>query len=144
MEYKTTWTKKEDIKRDWYLVDIKDQILGRAATKIASLLIGKGKPEIVPNVDCGDYVIVVNSDNVKLTRGKEKKKMYYRHSGYAGALKETRFDEQLEKDSRKIIVDAVKNMLPQNKLKDKRIARLIVYKNSEHKNIAQKPTEIKL
>jgi len=144
MEYKTTWTKKEDIKRDWYLIDVKDQILGRAATRIASLLIGKGKPEIVPNIDCGDHVIVINSDEIKLTRGKEKKKMYYRHSGYAGALKETRFDEQLAKDSRKIIVDAVKNMLPQNKLKDKRIARLVVYKGSDHKNTAQKPTEIKL
>jgi large subunit ribosomal protein L13 len=144
MKYKTTWTKKEDIKRDWYIVDVGDQILGRAATKIASLLIGKGKPEIVPNVDCGDYVVVINSDKVKLTRGKEKKKMYYRHSGYPGALKETRFDEQLKKDSRKIIIDAVKNMLPQNKLKDKRISRLIVYKGPEHKNTAQKPTEIKL
>jgi large subunit ribosomal protein L13 len=144
MKYKTTWAKKEDVKREWYLVDVKDQILGRAATRIASLLIGKEKPEIVPNVDCGDHVVVINSDDVKLTRGKEKKKMYYRHSGYAGALKETRFDEQLAKDSRKIIVDAVKNMLPQNKFKDRRIARLIVYKNSEHKNTAQKPKEIKL
>jgi large subunit ribosomal protein L13 len=144
MKYKTIWTKEKDVKREWYLIDVKDQILGRVATKIASLLIGKGKPEIVPNVDCGDYVIVINSDDIKLTRGKEKKKMYYRHSTYPGGLKETRFDEQLVKDSRKIIVDAVKNMLPQNKLKDKRIARLVVYKNSEHKNAAQKPKEIKL
>ncbi len=144
MKYKTIWTKEKDVKREWYLIDVKDQILGRVATKIASFLIGKGKPEILPNVDCGDYVIVINSDDIKLTRGKEKKKMYYRHSTYPGGLKETRFDEQLVKDSRKIIVDAVKNMLPQNKLKDKRIARLVVYKNSEHKNAAQKPKEIKL
>jgi large subunit ribosomal protein L13 len=144
MKYKTSWTRKEDIERKWYLVDVKDQILGRASTKIASLLIGKEKPEIVPNVDCGDYVIVINSDLVKLTRGKEKKKMYYRHSGFPGGLKETRFDEQLEKDSTKIIQDAVKNMLPQNKLKDQRITRLIIYKDAEHKNSAQKPVEIKL
>lgn len=144
MKYKTVWTKKEDVKREWYLIDVKDQILGRAATQIASLLLGKAKPEIVPNVDCGDYVVVVNSDLVKLTRGKEKKKMYYRHSTYPGGLKETRFDEQLKKDSRKIITDAVKNMLPDNKLRDKRMARLIVYKDSEHKNTAQKPKEIKL
>lgn len=144
MKYKTTWTKKEDVKRDWYIIDVKDQILGRAATRIASLLIGKEKPEIVPNVDSGDYVIILNSDKVKLTRGKEKKKMYYRHSGYAGALKETRFDKQMIKDSRKVIIDAVKNMLPQNKFKDKRIARMIVYKDSNHKNEAQKPTGIKL
>lgn len=74
MKYKTVWTKKEEIERKWYIVDVKDQILGRVATKIASLLIGKEKPEIVPDVDCGDYVIVINSDNVKLTRGKESKK----------------------------------------------------------------------
>ena len=144
MKYKTEWTKKEDIQRSWYLIDIKDQILGRVATKIASLLIGKEKPEIVPDVDCGDYVVVINSDLVKLTRGKEKKKMYYRHSTYPGGLKETRFDEQMKMDSRKIILDAVKNMLPQNKLRDIRIVRLIVYKDSEYKNTAQKPVEIKL
>ncbi len=144
MKYKTSWTKESEIERKWYIIDVKDQILGRVATRIASLLIGKEKPEIVPNVDCGDYVIVLNSDDVKLTRGKETKKMYYRHSTYPGGLKETRFDEQMKKDSRKVILDAVKNMLPQNKLKDKRIARLIIYKDSEHKNSAQKPVEIKL
>ena len=80
MKYKTEWTKKENIERKWYVVDIKNQILGRVSTKIASLLIGKEKPEIVPNVDCGDFVVVINSDEIKLTRGKEKKKMYRRHS----------------------------------------------------------------
>jgi large subunit ribosomal protein L13 len=144
MEYKTKWTKKEDIERKWYVVDVKDQILGRAATQIASLLIGKNKPEIVPNVDCGDFVIVINSDEIKLTRGKEKKKMYRRHSGYPGALKEIRFDEQLKKDSTKIIDLAVKNMLPKNKLRDGRMSRLFVYKGSEHKHEAQKPQEYKL
>jgi large subunit ribosomal protein L13 len=144
MEYKTQWTKKEDIERKWYVVDVKDQILGRAATQIASLLIGKSKPEIVPNVDCGDFVIVLNSDEIKLTRGKEKKKMYRRHTGYPGALKEIRFDEQLKKDSTKIIDLAVKNMLPKNKLRDGRMSRLFVYKGSEHKHEAQKPQEYKL
>ena len=108
MKYKTIWTKQEDIVRKWYVVDVKDQILGRTATKIASLLIGKEKPEIVPGVDCGDYVIVINSDDVKLTRGKEIKKVYFRHSTYPGGAKETRFDEQMKKDSRKVITDAVK------------------------------------
>ncbi len=144
MKYKTVWTKKEEIERKWYVIDVKDQILGRSATKIASLLIGKEKPEIVPGVDCGDYVVVTNSDAVKLTRGKELKKTYFRHSGYAGAAKFTRFDEQINKDSRKVIVDAVKNMLPNNKLRDQRLARLFVYKNSEHKHTAQKPIDIKL
>lgn len=144
MKYKTKWTKKEDIQRTWHIVDVKDQILGRAATQIASLLIGKSKPEIVPNVDCGDYVVVINSNDVKLTREKETKKMYYNYSGYPGGLRERRFDEQLEKDSRKIVELAVKNMLPKNKLRDGRMARLFVYTGSEHKNEAQQPVEYKL
>ena len=144
MKYKTKWTKKEEIERKWYIVDVKDEILGRVATKIASLLIGKEKPEIVPNVDCGDFVIVLNSDHIKLTRGKEKKKFYRRHSGYPGGFKEIRFDQQLKKDSRKIIEMAVKNMLPQNKLMDGRMSRLFVYKGSEHKHMAQKPEQYKL
>ena len=143
MKYKTDWTKEKDIERKWYIVDVKDRVLGRAATKIASLLIGKEKPEIVPNVDCGDYVVVINSDLVELTRGKEKKKMYYSHSQYPGGFKEIRFDKQMEKDSKKVIYDAVKNMLPQNKLKDQRLNRLMIYKNSEHKHTAQKPIEFK-
>jgi large subunit ribosomal protein L13 len=144
MEYKTTWTKKEDIERKWYVVDVKDEILGRVATKIASLLIGKEKPEIVPNVDCGDFVVVINSDDIKLTRGKEKKKMYRRHTSYPGGLKEIRFDEQLKKNSTKIIEMAVKNMLPKNKLRDGRMSRLFVYRGSDHKHEAQKPVEYKL
>lgn len=144
MKYKTQWTTKENIERKWYVIDVKDQILGRASTKIASLLIGKEKPEIVPNVDCGDFVIVLNSDSIKLTRGKEKKKMYRRHSGYPGGLKEIRFDEQLKKDSTRIIQLAVKNMLPNNKLRDSRMNRLFVYKGEEHPHTAQKPEEYKL
>ena len=144
MKYKTQWTTKENIERKWYVIDVKDQILGRASTKIASLLIGKEKPEIVPNVDCGDFVIVLNSDSIKLTRGKEKKKMYRRHSGYPGGLKEIRFDEQLKKDSTRIIQLAVKNMLPNNKLRDSRMNRLFVYKGEEHPHTAQKPQEYKL
>ena len=144
MKYKTEWTTKEGIERKWHIVDVKDQILGRVSTKIASLIIGKEKPIIVPNVDCGDFVIVLNSDSIKLTRGKEKKKMYRRHSGYPGGLKEIRFDEQLKKDSTRIIQLAVKNMLPNNKLRDGRMSRLFVYKGEEHPHIAQKPQEYKL
>lgn len=143
MKYKTEWTKKEDINREWYVIDAKDQILGRLATRIASILIGKEKAEIVPNVDCGDYVVVINSDDIKLTRGKENKKMYYSYSGYPGGLRETVFSDQLKKDSTKIILDAVKNMLPKNKLRDLRMNRLFVYKNDEHKHQAQSPKEYK-
>ncbi len=144
MKYKTDWTKKEDIKREWHIVDVKDQILGRACTKIASLLIGKGKTNIVPNVDCGDFVIVLNSDFVKLTRGKELKKTYYKHSGYPGGLKEIVFADQIKKNSTKVIEMAIKNMLPKNKLRDGRMSRLFVYKGGEHKNSAQKPVEYKI
>lgn len=143
MKYKTTWTKKEDITRNWYVVDVKDQILGKAATKIASLLIGKEKVEAVPNIDCGDYVIVLNTDDIKLTREKELKKVYYRHSGFPGGLKTTKFNEQLKQDSTKIIKDAVITMLPQNKLRATRMARLFLYKGADHKQDGQKPIEIK-
>ena len=144
MKYKTTWTKKEDATREWYVVDVKDMILGRVATQIAELLIGKGKVEFSPNVDNGDNVVVLNSDEIKLTRGKEKKKFYFRHSGFPGGAKFTRFDEQMEIDSRKVIIDAVKNMLPKNKLQADRLSRLFVYAGSEHKHGAQKPKEFKL
>ena len=144
MKYKTVWTKKENIKRDWYIVDVKGQILGRSATKIASLLIGKEKPEIVPDVDCGDYVIVINSDEVQLSREKALKKGYFRHSGYPGGAKVVTFAQQMEKNSTKVIVEAVKNMIPNNKLRAKRLTRLFVYKNADYKQTAQKPIEIKL
>jgi len=144
MKYKTDWTKKEDVKREWHIIDAKDQILGRVSTKIATLLIGKEKVNVVPNIDCGDFVIVLNSDSVKLTRGKELKKTYYRHSGFPGGLKEIVFADQIKKNSTKVIEMAVKNMLPKNKLRDQRMSRLFVYKGGEHKNEAQKPVEYKL
>jgi large subunit ribosomal protein L13 len=144
MKYKTDWTKKEDVKREWHIIDAKDQILGRVSTKIATLLIGKEKVNVVPNIDCGDFVIVLNSDSVKLTRGKELKKTYYRHSGFPGGLKEIVFADQIKKNSTKVIEMAVKNMLPKNKLRDQRMSRLFVYKGGEHKNEAQKPIEYKL
>lgn len=144
MKYKTDWTNKTEVNREWHIVDVKDQILGRVATKIASLLIGKEKTNIVPNVDGGDFVIVLNSDNVKLTRGKGLKKMYYKHSGYPGGLKEIVFDDQMKKDSTRVILLAVKNMLPKNKLRDGRMNRLFVYKGGEHKQAAQNPKEYKL
>ncbi len=144
MKYKTDWSKKEDVKREWYIVDVKDQILGRASTKIASLLIGKGKADIVPNVDGGDFVIVINTDFVKVTRGKALKKTYYRHSGFPGGLKEIVFADQIKKNSTKVIEFAVKNMLPKDKLRDGRMSRLFIYKGAEHKNEAQKPIEYKI
>jgi len=144
MKYKTDWTNKTEVNREWHIIDVNEQILGRVATKIASLLIGKEKANIVPNVDGGDFVIVLNSDKVKLTRGKGLKKIYYKHSGYPGGLKEIVFDDQIKKDSTRVILLAVKNMLPKNKLRDGRMNRLFVYKGGEHKQAAQNPKEYKL
>ncbi len=139
MKNKTTWTKEKEIERKWYLVDVKGKILGRSATQIASLLIGKKKVNQVPNLDCGDHVIVINSDKVKLTRGKETKKTYFRHSGYPGGAKEITFDKQMLKNSTFVIDKAVKNMLPNNKLRSTMMSRLHVYKDDKHPNESQKP-----
>ncbi|MCK9368705.1 50S ribosomal protein L13 [Candidatus Dojkabacteria bacterium] len=140
----TPWTKEKEITREWHLVDAKDQILGRVATRVASLLIGKGKVKMVPNLDCGDYVIVINAAGIKLTRGKETKKMYYRHSGYPGGFRETRFDDLIKEHPTRPIELAVKRMLPQNKMKSRMMARLFVYADSNHKQEAQKPKTVKL
>ena len=139
MKEKTTWIKQKDITRKWYVVDVKGKVLGRVATQIATLLIGKGKVEQVPNLDCGDYVVVLNSSKVKLTRGKEKKKTYFRHSGYPGGAKEITFDKQMLKNSKFVIEKAVTNMLPNSKLRSSMLTRLFVYEGTEHPHEAQKP-----
>jgi large subunit ribosomal protein L13 len=139
MKNKTTWTTQKDITRKWYVVDVKGKVLGRVSTQIASLLIGKNKVEQVPNLDCGDYVVVLNSDKIKLTRGKEKKKTYFRHSGYPGGAKEITFDKQMLKNSKFVIEKAVTNMLPNNKLRSSMLTRLFVYEGTEHSHEAQKP-----
>ncbi len=139
MKNKTTWITQKDITRKWYVVDVKGKVLGRVSTQIASLLIGKNKVEQVPNLDCGDYVVVLNSDKIKLTRGKEKKKTYFRHSGYPGGAKEITFDKQMLKNSKFVIEKAVTNMLPNNKLRSSMLTRLFVYEGTEHPHEAQKP-----
>ncbi len=139
MKVKTTWTKEDEIERKWYLVDVKGQILGRVATQISSLLIGKKKVNQVPNLDCGDYVVVINSDQVKLTRGKGAKKTYFRHSGYPGGAKEITFDKQMQKNSEFVIERAVRKMLPDTKLRRTMMNRLFVYRGSEHSHEAQNP-----
>jgi len=129
---KTYSTKKSDIKRQWHLIDVQGKILGRLSTQIAQLLIGKHKPYFTSHLDCGDYVVVVNSDQVKVTGRKAQQKTYYRHSNYPSGLKSITFDKQLQKDSRKIIEWAVKNMLPKNKLRSPRLRRLKVFKLDRH------------
>ncbi len=132
MTFKTKATKAKEIQREWHLFDVKNQILGRSAVKIAGLLMGKNKPYFVNYLDCGDHVVVINAKKVKVSGNKFKKKVYYRHSGYPGGFREVTFEEQMNKDPRKIIQHAVFGMLPKNKLRDKRMARLKIFKDDKH------------
>ena len=124
--------KAKEIKREWHLIDVDGQILGRVSTSIANLLMGKGKTYFVRHMDVGDYVVVVNSKSVKVTGGKEDKKIYYRHSGYPGGFRQQTLKELRARKSDEIIRHAVKGMLPQNRLRDKMLARLKIFEGSEH------------
>lgn len=128
----TKTIKQSEIKRTWHLVDLEGQILGRQITKIAALLIGKGKVNYSPSQDMGDFVVVINSDKVKVTGKKMTDKLYQRHSGHPGGFRELTFSQMLDKDSRKIIEIAIKGMLPKNKLSDRRMARLRIFKDAAH------------
>ncbi len=125
-------TSQGEIKQVWHLIDAQDQILGRLVTKIAALLMGKNKPYFVRYLDCGDYVVVINAKKIKVTGQKEKQKLYYRYSGYPGGLRSRSLGEMREVMPEKIIYEAVKGMLPQNKLRDKMLTRLFVFAQSEH------------
>jgi large subunit ribosomal protein L13 len=129
---KTKVTKKSEIKRNWHLVDIQDKNLGRISSQIAGLLIGKDKVYYVPYLDCGDYVVVLNAKKVAVSGRKRKQKLYRRHSGYPGGFKELTFQQLMAKDPRKVVFQAVKGMLPKNKLRDKRLARLKVFVDNQH------------
>ena len=141
---KTYSAKPTDVTRAWYVVDASEASLGRVATEVAQLLMGKGKPQFTHHIDCGDFVVVINAKDVKITGDKLAKKKYYRHSMYPGGLKETSLQEKLEKDPGFPIMNAVKGMLPTNKLREPRLLRLKVYEGAEHQHEAQKPTTIKL
>ncbi len=130
---KTVVTKKSDIKRAWHLIDAKDQVLGRTATQIAALLMGKNKPYFTRRLDCGDYVVVVNAANIRLTGRKADQKVYQRYSGYPGGRKEVSFKKMIVKQPSKVIRHAVMGMLPKNKLRDKMITRLYVFAGEEHR-----------
>lgn len=132
MKQTTYSTTPKNIKRTWHLIDLKGQILGRTATKIAVLLQGKHKPYYTPHLDCGDYIVAINSDKIKVTGNKLKNKIYFRHSGYPGGEKLIPLNKQLAKDSRKVIHLALKGMLPKNKLRALRLKRLRVFKDSTH------------
>ena len=138
---KTFSLKKEDVNRQWYVVDATDKVLGRLATKIADKLRGKDKPTFTPHVDGGDFVVVINADKVKVTGNKADQKKYYKHSLYPGGLKEKSFKEVLESSPERIIENAVKGMLPKNKLGKSIIKKLKVYSGSEHPHESQNPSE---
>ncbi|MDA8239124.1 MAG: 50S ribosomal protein L13 [Nitrospiraceae bacterium] len=136
---KTQFAKKGDIDRKWYVVDAKDAVLGRLAVKVATYLRGKNKPVFTPNVDTGDFVIVVNADRVRLTGKKLTDKVYYHHSGYIGGIKSKTAKDMLEQTPEKIIEKAVWGMLPKNRLGRTMIKKLKVYKGTEHPHKAQSP-----
>jgi large subunit ribosomal protein L13 len=142
MNAKTYSAKPSDVTRQWYVIDATEAPLGRIAAKVATLLTGKEKPQFTQHIDCGDYVVVINADQLVVTGDKLDKKIYYRHSGYPGGLKETALGDQIAKDSTKVIIHAVRGMLPANKLRDGRLARLKVYGGSEHNHAAQQPVVI--
>ncbi len=136
--------KLSDLNPQWHLVDAIGIPLGRLASEIAKLLIGKHKPIYAPHLNCGDYVIVINSDHIALSGNKNSNKIYYRHSGYVGNLRSLSFEQQRAKDSRKIISMAVAGMLPKNKLRNPRLTCLHIYSGDQHPHQAQKPTAFKL
>ncbi len=134
---KTYSAKPSEVTRIWYIVDASELPLGRLATKVAELLTGKGKPMYTTHIDCGDYVVVINSDQLVATGKKMEDKKYYRHSGYPGGLRETSLKFEVARDSTKVVQKAVRGMLPVNKLRDGRLARLKVYNDSEHNHTPQ-------
>ena len=136
---KTEVAKAENIKRDWYVVDAQDVVLGRLSTRVAGILRGKNKPLYTPSVDTGDFVIVVNAEKISLTGRKLADKIYYSHSGYVGGLKEISAGKLLEKKPDALIRKAVKGMLPKNKLARAMLSKLKIYAGSSHPHEAQQP-----
>jgi large subunit ribosomal protein L13 len=141
---KTYTVRKGDIKREWYVVDAQGKTLGRLASEIAKILRGKHKPIYVPHLDCGDYVIVVNAEKVRVTGRKLDQKFYYRHSGYPGGLKSISLRDQLQKHPTRVLEAAVRGMLPKNRLGRAIIKKLKVYAGGSHPHQAQQPKALEL
>lgn len=141
---KTEVAKIENVKRDWYLVDAQDMVLGRLSTAVANILRGKNKAIYTPSVDTGDFVIVVNAEKIALTGHKLANKIYYNHSGYTGGLKEITAGKLLEKKPSDLIKRAVKGMLPKNKLSRHMLKKLKIYAGSSHPHAAQCPKNLSL
>lgn len=141
---KTYSAKPSEVTRKWILIDAAEAPLGRIATIIATYLTGKNKPMYTPHIDCGDYVVVINAGNLKVTGNKLQDKKYYRYSGFPGGIKEVNLEQKLAKDPASIVEAAVKGMLPKNKLSPERMKRLRVFADENHGHTAQKPQKISL
>ncbi len=141
---KSTLVKKESATRNWVLVDLDGKILGRAATRIADLLRGKTKSNFTPHIDMGDFVVAINASKIRLTGNKLKDKIYYKHTGFRGGLKETTAEKMLLKNPQAMIIKAVKGMLPKNRLQNHLMKKLKVYAAAEHPHAAQQPKTIEI
>lgn len=140
----TRFIRTEDAAKNWYIVDAKDQVLGRLAAKVASIIRGKQKPTFTPNMDTGDFVIVLNAEKIKLTGKRESQKTYFHYSGYPGGAKFRSFSELIEKNPSLVIENAVKGMLPKTRLGKHLIKKLKVYAGENHPHQAQKPEPLSL
>ncbi|MDH5445275.1 MAG: 50S ribosomal protein L13 [Gammaproteobacteria bacterium] len=141
---KTFSAKPETVKRDWYVIDATDKVLGRLAAEVASRLRGKHKAEYTPHVDTGDYIVIVNADKIAVTGNKETDKMYHHHTGFPGGLKSISLQKLRAKEPRAIIETAVKGMLPKNPLGRAMFRKLKVYAGPEHSHTAQQPTPLEI
>mgnify|MGYP002624216345 CR=1 FL=1 len=144
LSYETKSAKKEEVERQWYIVDAEGEVVGRLCSKIALVLRGKHKPSYTPHVDCGDYVIVINADKVRFTGAKWDQKEYITFSGYPGGQKRTKAGEMMDKKPHLIVENAVRGMLPKTKLGRAMIKKLFVYTGSEHPHAAQKPEALNI
>jgi large subunit ribosomal protein L13 len=136
---KSYWAKPDEIEKKWYLVDADNKILGRLATEVAVRLMGKHKPTYTPSIDTGDFIVIVNAEKFAVTGKKLTDKIYYRHSGYLGGIKERTLKEQLERKPEEVIRMAVRRMLPKTKMGRAMIKKLKIYTGSEHPHVAQNP-----
>ena len=141
---KTYYAKPGEVEREWVLIDAEDQVLGRVATKAATILKGKHKPQYTPHVDTGDVVVIINADKIRLTGTKAQQKEYYRHSGFPGGLKMETYAEAMEKNPERVVERAVKGMLPKNTLGRAMGKKLKVYAGPDHPHAAQQPRQIKV
>jgi large subunit ribosomal protein L13 len=141
---KTFNAKPHEVKRDWYVVDATDKVLGRVATEVARRLKGKHKAEFTPNVDTGDYIVVVNAGKVRVTGQKERKKQYHTYSGYQSGLKAASFTEVVKKNPRRTIEEAVRGMLPKGPLGYAMFRKLKVYAGADHPHAAQNPKQLQI